>query len=82
MYPKALEEELNAFKEVDERIMARPDILCRLQNINISIKRADKMNTDERTERRTPIPVKTAFAEGSAYTPMLQCTSGHHDLFS
>jgi len=28
MNPKALEEELNALKEVNERVMALPDFLC------------------------------------------------------
>jgi hypothetical protein len=31
MNPKALEEELNALEEVDEHIVARPDILRSLQ---------------------------------------------------
>ena len=35
MNPKALKEELNAFKEVDEHTVARPDILRCLENIGI-----------------------------------------------
>jgi hypothetical protein len=35
MNPKALEEELNALKEVDEHIVARLDILRCLQDIDI-----------------------------------------------
>ncbi len=40
MNPKALEEELNALEEVDEDIVARPNIFCCLQNI--SVKWVDK----------------------------------------
>ena len=35
MNPKALEEELDAMKEIDEHIVARLDVLRRLQDIGI-----------------------------------------------
>jgi hypothetical protein len=66
MDPEALEEELNVLEEVDQHIMARPDILCCLQNT--ALKGSTKRNTDEQTARRTPIPEKTTFAEGCTCT--------------
>jgi hypothetical protein len=42
MNPKALEEELNALKEVDEHIVAGPYILRCLQDIDIKAYSADK----------------------------------------
>ena len=37
MNPKALEEELNALKEIDEHIVARLDILRCLQDIGVKV---------------------------------------------
>jgi len=64
---EALEEVFDLPKEVNERIVARLDTLCRLSSFGI--KRADRQEQGKiRTERRTLIPVTIAFAGGNACT--------------
>jgi hypothetical protein len=76
MHPKALEEELNALKEVNEHVVTRTNILCRLNNIGIT--KADRRKTDERTTSRTPIPAETTFAKGNTCTTLGASVIANH----
>jgi hypothetical protein len=58
---QSLEKGLYPFKDLKKSILARPKILCCLRVVRIMMDRTEVLRRT-RTERRTPIPAKIAFA--------------------
>jgi hypothetical protein len=70
---ETLEEALDALKQFGERIVARSHIFCHLYNVGVR-RGSQTAVAIIRTERSTPMPVKTAPAGGNAYTITLGYT--------